>query len=274
MAKRTRQPARVRVAPDRTAVEPTALEPTALDEGESPSLTLEELAESTGVPPRTIRYYQAEKLLQKPARDANDARVARYGTDHSERLRLIGELRDRGLKLPAIRTLLNEGDSSIRIVDWLGLDDSLRGSWSHDAPQIIGREELTEKLTDTPAGTQAQLEDARLVFRHGTAWLVPNPNLLDLTVGLIAQGIRAELVLEAGAILQKQLSTAANELIELFVTALSEGFGHGYGQGTDPAALVNTLRPMAGEAARMIFGQQLQRAIEALLADTKRLGRL
>ena len=59
-------------------------------------LALEELAEATGVPPRTIRYYQAEKLLQKPERDRHDARVARYGPDHVERLRLIGELRDRG----------------------------------------------------------------------------------------------------------------------------------------------------------------------------------
>jgi hypothetical protein len=37
--------------------------------------------------------------------------------------------------------------------------------------------------------------------------------------------------------------------------------------------LVDALRPAAGEGARIIFGQQLERAIEELLADTKRLRR-
>jgi DNA-binding transcriptional MerR regulator len=59
--------------------------------------TLEELAAVSGVPARTIRYYQAEKLLQKPHRDRRDARFARYGEEHLERLRLVGELRDRVL---------------------------------------------------------------------------------------------------------------------------------------------------------------------------------
>ena len=57
-------------------------------------MTLEELAAATGVPPRTIRYYQAEKLLQKPARDPRDTRVARYGPEHAERLPRLNVERD------------------------------------------------------------------------------------------------------------------------------------------------------------------------------------
>lgn len=110
------------------------------DSGDGPSdgtesaMTLAELSDATGIPPRTIRYYQAEKLLQKPNRDRSDARVARYTSDHLERLHLVTELRDRGLKLPAIRALIEEGDASSSVADWLGLDDSLRGSWGHDEP--------------------------------------------------------------------------------------------------------------------------------------------
>ena len=64
------------------------------DGGPEPELlTLEELSERTGVAPRTIRFYQAEKLLPKPERDRADGRVARYGPVHVERLRLVGELR-------------------------------------------------------------------------------------------------------------------------------------------------------------------------------------
>lgn len=232
-------------------------------------MTLEQLAEATGVAPRTIRFYQAEKLLQKPERDRNDGRVARYGADHIERLRLVGRLRDRGLKLPAIRDLLHEGDFSTRVADWLGLDASLRGSWGHDAPRLVERAELAEHLIDAPPGTQGQLEDAHLLVRQGNAWLIPNPSLLDLTLRLVGDGVRIDLVIEAGTILQQHLGKAADQLIDLFVTALGEGFG----RGTDTATLVEALRPAAGDAARMIFGQQLERAIGALLNDTKRLGK-
>jgi DNA-binding transcriptional MerR regulator len=240
-----------------------------LQDTEPIGLTLEELAEATGVPPRTIRYYQAEKLLQKPERDRDDARVARYGPEHVERLRLVGELRDRGLKLPAIRTLVNEGDASTRVADWLGLDASLRGSWGEGTPRLVDRDELAELLADTPPGTQGHLEDAGLLVRQGTSWLIPSPNLLDLCLRLVRDGVRIDLVVEAGEILQKHLRKAADELIELFVTALGQGFG----AGADTGTLVNALRPAAGNAAGVIFGLQLERAIAALLADTKRLAK-
>jgi DNA-binding transcriptional MerR regulator len=238
-------------------------------EDTSERLTLEELAEASGVPPRTIRYYQAEKLLQKPERDAHDARVARYGPEHVERLRLVGELRDRGLKLPAIRTLLNEGDASTRVADWLGLDASLRGSWGEGTPRLVGRDELAALLADAPPGTQGHLEDAGLLVRQGSSWLLPSPNLLDLCLRLVRDGVRIDLVVEAGEILQKYLRKAADQLIELFVTALGQGFG----AGADTATLVEALRPAAGDAAGLIFGLELERAIAALLADTKRLAR-
>jgi DNA-binding transcriptional MerR regulator len=237
------------------------------DEMAGQLLTLEEASAVSGVPSRTIRYYQAEKLLPKPERDRIDGRVARYGPHHIERLRLIGELRDRGLKLPAIRTLLLEGDVSTRVADWLGLDDKLRGSWGDDAPRLITRRDLAALTEGTPAGTQGHLEDAGLLVRQGDAWLLPAPGLLELSVRLISDGVDVDLVLKAGRILQRHLGRAADQLIDLFVDATQAGFG----SGSDTDTLVNALRPAAGDAARVIFAQQLERAIAALLADTKRL---
>lgn len=234
-----------------------------------PGLTLEELAEQSGVPARTIRFYQSEKLLPKPERDAHDARLARYGDEHVERLRLVGELRDRGLKLPAIRTLLDKGDASTRVADWLGLDASLRGAWRAETPRLVDREELGHLLGGTPSGTRGYLEEAGLLVRQGTAWVLPVPALFDLTLRLVRDGVRIDLVLQAGAILQRHLGKAADELIDLFVEALGQGFGG----GSDTATLVEALRPAAGDAAQLIFHSQLERAIDALLADTKRLGR-
>lgn len=246
--------------PDEEALEP---------EVEEELMTLDQLAELTGVAPRTIRFYQTKKLLQRPRKDTKDARLARYGPEHAERLRLIGELHDRGLKLPAIKNLLEEGDADTRIADWLGLDDTLRGAWNPVAPRLVERDELAALLSPTPPGTQGSLEDAGLIVRQQNAWLIANPALLDITISLIAEGVPTELILEAGTIIQRQLAKAADQVVDLFAKALRDG----YGNGVDVATLTGTLRPVAGDAARVIFGQQLERAIEALLADTKRLGR-
>ncbi len=259
----------------RKARRSTNSEATASEEQDEPAevavvgMTLEELAAATGIPARTIRYYQAEKLLQKPDRDRKDARVARYTDEHTERLRLVAELRDRGLKLPAIRALLQEGDSSTRVADWLGLDESLRGSWGHDEPRIVSSAELSELLDRTPPGTQGLLEDAGFFSRQGHAWLVPSEPLLNVAVDLVRGGVDVDIVVDATAILGNHLGKAADELIDLFVVAIRQGLG----KGVDTAVLVDALRPAAGEAARIVFGQQLERAIEELLSDTKRLRR-
>lgn len=236
---------------------------------EEPSFTLEELASRSGVPARTIRYYQAQKLLQKPERDRLDARVARYREEHLERLALIGELSDRGLKLPAIRTLLEEGDTTTRVADWLGLDATLRGSWGHDEPRIVSPAELGELLEGTPPGTQGILEDAALFIRQGHSWLVPSQPLLTVATDLVRNGVDVDLVIDAVRILQQHLGKAADKLIDLFVEAVRQGFG----AGIDTEVLTNALRPAAGEAARIVFAQQLERAIEELLNDTRRLGK-
>ncbi len=65
--------------------------------------TLEELAEKSGVPARTIRFYIARKLLPGPLR-AGPGAV--YGRAHLERLARIRKLQARGLALAEIARIL------------------------------------------------------------------------------------------------------------------------------------------------------------------------
>ena len=67
--------------------------------------SIDELAASTGVSTRTIRYYQARALLPKPEREG---RVAYYEQAHAERLKMIEELKSRGLTLRAIKDLVRQ----------------------------------------------------------------------------------------------------------------------------------------------------------------------
>jgi len=109
---------------------------------------VDEVAFATGVPSRTIRFYQFKGVLPRPARRG---RVALYDDRHIERLRLIGELQDRGLSLRAVRHLLREDSQDARLLSGcLGLGDSLEKPWSNDRPRTVGQDELEELVGRRP----------------------------------------------------------------------------------------------------------------------------
>ena len=75
-----------------------------------PPLDLAELADRTGVSPRTIRYYIQEGLLPSPeARGPG----AHYGPEHLERLKIIKRLQREHLPLAEIRRLLEEAGENL-----------------------------------------------------------------------------------------------------------------------------------------------------------------
>lgn len=68
-------------------------------------MTIHQLADATGVPPRRIRHFVAEGLLSPPH---GRGRAAHYGREHVERLRQIQALRDANLGLEEIRERLGD----------------------------------------------------------------------------------------------------------------------------------------------------------------------
>lgn len=222
------------------------------------------------MPARTIRFYQAERLLPKPDHDPHRRPGgARYAAHHAETLDLIGRLRDRGLKLPAIRELLREGNSSERVAEWLGLDATLRGAWAPRTSRVMGQAELDEFFEDCPPGTTG-LFQRHLLQRMGDGWIMVHADLADLTVAIVRGGVEPELVLDAGDILREHLSKAADQLMNLFADAWSSGFG----SGSTAEATVATLRPVAGDAGPVDLRQRAGTIKPGpSAADTKRLTR-
>lgn len=68
------------------------------------TMKIGELAETTGVRVETIRYYEAQKLLQAPKRMANNYRE--YSREHVERLLFIQRCRSLDLTQDEVRTLI------------------------------------------------------------------------------------------------------------------------------------------------------------------------
>ncbi|MFA9411238.1 MAG: helix-turn-helix domain-containing protein, partial [Deltaproteobacteria bacterium] len=78
-----------------------------MTEQDEAKYTIDQLAAHTGVPSRTIRFYQSKGALPAPVRRG---RKAYYDARHVERLGLIARLQDRGLQIRAIRNLLDQLD--------------------------------------------------------------------------------------------------------------------------------------------------------------------
>jgi MerR family transcriptional regulator, copper efflux regulator len=73
--------------------------------GGSRSLRIGELARLSGVPARTIRYYEAIGLLPCPERDANGYR--RYDEATLDRLAFVKRAKEFGFTLEAIKDILD-----------------------------------------------------------------------------------------------------------------------------------------------------------------------
>jgi DNA-binding transcriptional MerR regulator len=233
------------------------------DEGSPREYTIDELASVTGVPSRTIRFYQAKGALPAPERKG---RVAVYRDEHVERLRLVAELQDRGLRLRAIREVLTHmenGDVSVR--EWMGLGEQLRAPWSDDQPRVMTETEMAEFLGGAlRPGLISALVRARAIEPQGNArpptYLVPSPALLSVGAKLDAAGVDIETTLGAEDILRKRLGQAADELVVYFF----EHAGHGFGRRDLPAELegaVKAIRKFGLEATRVILAHEVERAV-------------
>ncbi len=76
-----------------------------MSESASDLLTIDELAQRTGLTTRNIRAYQSRGLVPHPVKQG---RTGYYGPEHIERLELIRELREEGLALD-VQGFVSEG---------------------------------------------------------------------------------------------------------------------------------------------------------------------
>ena len=227
-----------------------------------PTFTLTELAERSGLPARTIRWYQSEGLLPKPAKQGRDAV---YRAEHLERLVLIAELRDRGLTLVAIRDLVKQERPSRTVAQWLGIDATLTAPWSDDRPRVVDRDELTALIHGRRPGLLAELQDAGYVKpADGGTWLVPSPTLLDLALQLHDAGIDLELSGQLRDLLRRRLAKVVDDAIKLFVERTGAGFA-GNATPEELATALGALRPIARETTSLILAQEVERALRQLV---------
>lgn len=230
-----------------------------------PEFTIDELAAHTRVPSRTIRFYQSKGALQKPT---IRGRVAIYGPEHVERLALIGDLKDRGLRIRAIRDLLQRVDrGELALGEWLGLEARLQAPWADDGPKLFSADDLRALLGDRPAGVAGELVRLGLVERQGPSYLVGSPRLLRSVLALEASGIDLEVATAGVDLTRKHMARLSKELVALYLKSVGDGFG-ATGSAGDLGRAFESLRSVGLETVQTVFAQEMQ----VVLRDMVRSG--
>jgi DNA-binding transcriptional MerR regulator len=237
--------------------------PTATDDASENRLTIDELAATSRVPSRTIRFYQSRGALMAPE---IRGRVAYYGKQHVERLKLIAQLQDRGLSIDAIGDLMKRIDrGEVDLAEWLGVEEQMQTPWAPDRARTVSEAELYELAGSRRPGLLADLSRAKIVERKGDVFLLGSPVLLALAMKLEAAGVELETAARASAILRKHLSRAVADLVELFLDRIEDG----HLSIAQSGKLFETLRGVGVESVRVLFAREMENELRELVASGK-----
>ena len=244
---------RLRAVPDEGGSEP-----------ESPNqLTIEQLANESGMSVRNIRAHQARGLLQPPE---VRQRVGYYGPGHVARLRLITELQADGFNLKGIERLL-EGESDDASEAMLSFRRAIAQPFEDEQPEMISAEELTERFGDaaTPDSLDRAFEYGLLIPVGGDTYEVPSPQLLSIAEEVVQRGVDLESALDVVAVMRRSSRYVAEAFTELFLKSIWQPFedeGRPKERWPEVLEAIERLRPIASEALVAVFQMTMSKHVE------------
>lgn len=224
-----------------------------------PRYSRTQLADHSGIPARTIRYYHSLGLLPKPER-AGKAVV--YGDEHLERLRGIVAMQARGLRLEAIAEVLaaeaRPGDT-----DWRALFDPRRPDRPAEPPALVDDAALSELLGDRRPEILDELVAARYLERHGDGWYIPDRAMLNGALILYDVGTDVTLSETLRGLIRTRIAQLADEIVRTFRDAIGTSYG-GEALGSDLSRFRDRFRAAAWEVAGATLADEIERAVRDL----------
>jgi DNA-binding transcriptional MerR regulator len=221
------------------------------------TFSLGRLAEISGVPSRTIRYYQSIGLLPKPD---HAGKHAVYTTEHVARLEDIGKMRAQGLQLDAIREVFASDEyNPDASTDWRTMFTP-RGPDGRN--QIVDDEQLSNLLGDRRDEILDDLVSAGYLRTvDGDHWEVPSLPALNGALLLYDIGTDVAVAASIYKVIQVRVATLADEVVDTISGAAGVGYA---GEATDLARFLDRFRAAAWEVVGETFAAELERGITAL----------
>ena len=226
-------------------------------------LTIDQLAQRSGMTVRNVRAHQSRGLLPPPE---VRGRTGYYGPEHVARLALIQEMQAEGFSLELIRRLLEGAGSSTAA---LRFSRALRAPFGEREPEIITAEELGERWgSSDPALLQRALE-LGIMRPHGDGRFEEvSPTLARASAELAGIGISPQQALEVAGSLREHADSVARAYLKLFVEAVWEPFeaaGRPEERWPEVSDALERLRPLAAESLHAMFGLAMDAATERTL---------
>jgi len=231
------------------------------------AMTIEQLAQQSGMSVRNIRAHQSRGLLPPPA---VKGRTGFYGEEHIARLRLIQEMQADGFNLAAIQNLLARPGRAGE--ELLGFKRALMVPFESEAAEIIDADELTERFA-AQVGEAANAEELReraekvgLIRALGDGrYEVLSPRLLRAGEQVVELGVPLETALKLVEELRKPASSAARQFVRLYFEAIWEPFeqaGMPEEGWPEVRGALERLRPLASDVLLAIFEPTMTQATE------------
>jgi DNA-binding transcriptional MerR regulator len=232
-------------------------------------MTIDELAQRTGVSSRNIRYYQTRGLLPPPT---VEGRTGYYRSEHVERLQLIQELQAEGLNLQAIGWLLG-GATAVASDEVRQLKRAVLDGWTTDAPVERPLADVIDEIGEIDAATAQRSVDLELTApADGDGRInVLMPSVLAAGRELAAMGVPVSRQLDVLALMREHAAAIAAAYLQLFdeaVLAPWDARGRPAEEWPEIRAAVDRIRPLAGEALLAVFRQTMSAAVASRLAET------
>ena len=227
-------------------------------------LTIDELAQRTGLTTRNIRAYQSRGLLPPPE---VHGRTGYYGEEHVDRLDLIREMQADGFNLTAIKRLI-EGSGG-EWEDMLGFKRAALSGWDTEEPEVITVEELARRFgvepEDDPRPLERAVELGALIPLGGGRFELPSPALIAAGEEVVAAGVPLSVMIDVLAKIVRHTDAVARTFTNLFLDNVLRPF---QARGAPPEEWptvresLERLRPVAGRAVSATFAIQMTAAAE------------
>jgi DNA-binding transcriptional MerR regulator len=238
-------------------------------------LTIDQLAQRTGMTVRNIRAHQSRGLLPPPQ---VRGRTGYYGADHVARIELIQDLQADGFNLEAIRRLIeSSGGSSTEV---LRFTQAVRAPFEDEEPEIVELPELAARFGD-PGRPELLAKAIRLGLIRDLGdgrYEQRSPRLARAASELADLGIPAERSLEIAARLRRHAEGASRAFVELFLEEVWKPFeaaGRPEERWPEVREALERLRPLAADSVLAMFqlvmtdrveetfGREMQRSVGA-----------
>ena len=227
-------------------------------------LTIDDLAQRTGLTTRNIRAYQSRGLLPPPE---VRGRTGYYAEEHVERLELIREMQADGFNLTAIKRLIDGSGGEWE--DMLGFKRAALSGWESEEPEVTTVEEFAERfgvtIDDDPGPLQRAIELGAVVPLGGGRLELPSPALIKAGEEVVAAGVPLDAMMEILAKIVRHTDAVAHSFTRLFLDNILRPFQE---RGSLPEewpqvrASLERLRPVAGQAVSAAFALQMTAAAE------------